>query len=247
MSRQITLHHLNASRSDRIFWVLEELQLPYSVVVHFRLPTRSAPPSLLKISPTGKAPALTIDNTQTITESAYIIHKLLTLPEIKEKSHKGEIDVEVDETDDNVFWSHFSEGSMMNLFQASAIVQATGQAWLNGAAGELSEEGKNVIGKYTGFVAKQYLGPQMQGTIDLAESFISKSKGGWFSGTEKPGQGDFMMFFAINSLIAGTRAAAGFNIGSGLKGWYERVMSRPAAQKAQQRLKDEEENAKSKI
>lgn len=30
----ITLHHLRASRSARIFWVLEELGLSYDVAVH---------------------------------------------------------------------------------------------------------------------------------------------------------------------------------------------------------------------
>jgi glutathione S-transferase len=30
----ITLHHLRASRSARIFWVLEELGLKYDVSVH---------------------------------------------------------------------------------------------------------------------------------------------------------------------------------------------------------------------
>ncbi|WWC59376.1 uncharacterized protein I303_101928 [Kwoniella dejecticola CBS 10117] len=241
MSPNITLHHLNGSRSDRIFWVLEELQLPYSVVVHFRLPSKSAPKSLLQVSPTGKSPALVIDG-ETLTESAYIIHRLLQLKE----SNKS--DVQVEETENGVFWSHFSEGSMMNLFQASAIIGATSQAFVNGqVVGELEEGEKKGVRDYSGFVLEKYLGPQMQGTIDFAESFISKSPHGWFSGTDKPGEGDFMMFFSINSLLAGTRANAGFSVGEGLRGWHKRVMSRPAAQRAQQRIKDEEEKAKSKI
>ncbi|WWC67827.1 uncharacterized protein I206_101744 [Kwoniella pini CBS 10737] len=246
MPHEITLHHLNGSRSDRIFWVLEELELPYNVVVHFRSPNKSAPKSLLNVSPTGKSPAIIIDG-ETITESAFIIYKLLNLPEISSEK-KSKLDVQINKTDNGIFWSHYSEGSMMNLFQASAIIGATSQAFINGQViGELKEEEKKGIKDYSGFVLQKYLGPQMQGTIDFAESFINKSQHGWFSGTDKPGEGDFMMFFAINSLLAGTRANAGFNVGEGLRGWYKKVTSRPAAQRAQQRLSVEEEKAKSKI
>ncbi|OCF76815.1 glutathione transferase [Kwoniella mangroviensis CBS 8886] len=244
MSPEIILHHLNASRSERIFWLLEELSLPYNVQVHIRGPSRTAPPSLLKISPTGKAPALILDG-HTLTESAFIIHKLLRLPDIQTK--KDQLDVQVDSTDDDVFWSHYAEGSMMNLFQASAIVGATSNAWVNGmVVGQLEEGDKKAVQGYSGFLTTKYLGPQMQNTIDFAESAINKTQHGWFSGTDKPGSGDFMMFFAINSLLAGTRAGA-FNVGDGLKGWYKRVLERPAAQRALQRIKEEEEKAKSKM
>ncbi|WVW78591.1 hypothetical protein I302_100547 [Kwoniella bestiolae CBS 10118] len=241
---EITLHHLNASRSERIFWILEELSLPYNVQVHLRTPSRSAPPSLLKISPTGKAPALILDG-KVITESAYIIYKLLSLPSVQ--SNKTELDIQVEQTDDDIFWSHYAEGSMMNLFQASAIVQATSAAYVNGmVVGQLEEGDKEAVKGYSGFVASKYLGPQVQGTIDFAEAAINKTQHGWFSGTDKPGSGDFMMFFAINSLLAGTRAGA-FNVGEGLKGWYKRVLDRPAAQRALQKIKEEEEKAKSKM
>ncbi|WVQ97948.1 hypothetical protein IAU59_005067 [Kwoniella sp. CBS 9459] len=246
MAPTITLHHLNVSRSDRLFWLLEEVKLPYNVKVHFRLPTRQAPPSLHAVSPLGRAPTLEL-NGKTLTESAFIIHQILALPEAIEGAKNGSVDVEVNETEDSVFWSHFAEGSMMNLFQASAIIGATGQAWKGGAVGGLDEGGKEAVSKYSQWLTEGYLKPQIQGTIDLAESFITKQGKQWFSGTDKPGEGDFMMFFAINSLLAGTRKDAGYNVGTGLRGWYERVMARPAAKKGLERLKQEEESAKSKI
>ncbi|WVR04539.1 hypothetical protein IAU60_001546 [Kwoniella sp. DSM 27419] len=246
MSPQITLHHLNASRSDRIFWVLEELGLPYDVKVHFRLPTRAAPDSLKKVSPLGKSPAVLLDN-KVLTESAFIVHTLLKQAEVQQKAKDGELDVEVEETDDTVFWSHFAEGSMMNLFQAGAIVSATGGAWASGKVGGLSQEEATGVGKYTKWATESYLNPQIQDTIDFAESFITDKGHKYFSGTSKPGEGDFMMYFAINSLLTGTRKDAGYKVGQGLRGWHERVMSRPAAKKAAQRLADEEEKAKSKM
>ena len=43
----ITVHHLNNSRSQRVLWLLEELELPYEIVKYERDPrTLMALPSL---------------------------------------------------------------------------------------------------------------------------------------------------------------------------------------------------------
>lgn len=55
----LKLHHLNHSRSFRVFWLLEELGLPFDVVPHERHPeTRMGPPALKAAHPIGKAPVL---------------------------------------------------------------------------------------------------------------------------------------------------------------------------------------------
>ena len=44
----LTLHHLNDSRSQRILWLLEELDLPYEMKRYQRnAQTRLAPPELI--------------------------------------------------------------------------------------------------------------------------------------------------------------------------------------------------------
>lgn len=54
---------------------------------------------------------------EVISESAYIIHRLLAL---------GPSDsVETQPSNDSIYWSHFSEASQMNLMQAGAILGAT--------------------------------------------------------------------------------------------------------------------------
>ena len=69
----LTVHHLNESRSQRILWLLEELNLPYEIVQHIRDPkTRLAPLSLLAIHPLGKSPVIT-DGDLTVIESGAII------------------------------------------------------------------------------------------------------------------------------------------------------------------------------
>ncbi|MCX7056761.1 MAG: glutathione S-transferase [Proteobacteria bacterium] len=73
----IEVHHLNASRSRRITWMLEELGLPYDVVTYQRDPvTNLAPPSLKAIHPLGKAPVLR-DRGKVFIESGAIIDYLL--------------------------------------------------------------------------------------------------------------------------------------------------------------------------
>ncbi|WP_025052010.1 glutathione S-transferase family protein [Sulfitobacter noctilucae] len=68
----IKLHHLNRSRSHRIFWLLEEIGEPYEVVSYTRdTKTNLAPPELLAVHPLGKSPMIEMDG-RLITESGAI-------------------------------------------------------------------------------------------------------------------------------------------------------------------------------
>lgn len=72
----ITFHHLNNSRSQRILWLLEELEQPYDIVHHQRDSVTSlAPPSLKALHPLGKSPMLELDG-RLIVESAAIVEIL---------------------------------------------------------------------------------------------------------------------------------------------------------------------------
>ena len=73
----LTLHHLNASRSQRIVWLLLELGIEHEIVSHQRHPeTRLAPPELLKIHPMGKSPLL-VDDGVVIAETGAISEYLM--------------------------------------------------------------------------------------------------------------------------------------------------------------------------
>jgi len=73
----ITVHHLNNSRSQRVLWLLEELELDYEIVGHQRdAVTNLAPPSLEAIHPLGKSPVV-IDAGETLIESGAIIEILV--------------------------------------------------------------------------------------------------------------------------------------------------------------------------
>lgn len=68
----ITVHHLNASRSFRVLWMMEELGLEYRLVRYERDETMRAPASLKAVHPLGKAPVIQ-DGDLTIAESAAIL------------------------------------------------------------------------------------------------------------------------------------------------------------------------------
>lgn len=71
----LTVHHLNQSRSQRVLWALEELQLPYQIVRYQREKTMLAPAALKKIHPLGKSPVLE-DNGYVLAESGAILEYL---------------------------------------------------------------------------------------------------------------------------------------------------------------------------
>jgi glutathione S-transferase len=74
----LTIHHLNDSRSQKIVWLLEELELPYEIVHYQRDPvTLMGPPALKALHPLGKSPVLD-DDGALLSESGAITHYLLT-------------------------------------------------------------------------------------------------------------------------------------------------------------------------
>lgn len=73
----LKLHHLNASRSQRIVWLLLELGVEHEIVAYQRdATTRLAPPELLKIHPLGKSPLLEHDG-RVIAETGAIAEYLM--------------------------------------------------------------------------------------------------------------------------------------------------------------------------
>ena len=105
----IELHHLNASRSRRITWLLEELAVPYTAVAYQRNATTNlAPPELTAIHPLGKSPVIR-DNGHVIIESGAIIDYL-----IRHYGH-GRFQPAMNKPDYEryVQFLHYAEGSAM--------------------------------------------------------------------------------------------------------------------------------------
>jgi glutathione S-transferase len=105
----LTLHHLNDSRSQRILWLLEELEAPYEIKHYQRdAKTRLAPPELAAIHPLGKSPVIS-DGDLKIAESAAIVDYLIR------KYGDGKMMPQAGTPDFEAYqeWLHYAEGSAM--------------------------------------------------------------------------------------------------------------------------------------
>ncbi len=83
----LKLHHLNASRSQRLVWLVEEMGIDCEIVHYQRHPeTNLAPPELLDIHPMGKSPLLEDDDV-VIAETGAIAEYLLAKHDPDHKLH----------------------------------------------------------------------------------------------------------------------------------------------------------------
>jgi len=113
----LTIHHLQVSQSERLVWLAEELQIPYTLELHQRDPVFS-PQSIRDLNPIGQAPVIQ-DGSITLAESSacaeYIINVYgngrLALPP-SDKNYA-----------DYLYWFHFVNGTLqpmlMMVMQAS--------------------------------------------------------------------------------------------------------------------------------
>ncbi|MEM7544562.1 MAG: glutathione S-transferase [Pseudomonadota bacterium] len=119
----LKVHHLNNSRSQRILWLMEELELDYELIIHQRdATTNLAPPELLAAHPLGKSPLLE-DDGRIIMESGAIVEYLAArhgphlVPEAGSDAHTSHIEL-----------MHFAEGSMMTPIILNLYVSRLGDA-----------------------------------------------------------------------------------------------------------------------
>jgi glutathione S-transferase len=120
----IVVHHLNNSRSQRILWALEELELPYEIKRYQRdAQTNLAPPELKQVHPLGKSPVIT-DGNRTLIESGAIIDYLIR------RYGKGRLQPapESPEYDEYQQWLHYAEGSAMLPLMLNLYVGRLGEA-----------------------------------------------------------------------------------------------------------------------
>jgi glutathione S-transferase len=104
----IIVHHLENSRSQRILWMLEELELPYAVKRYERnKKTMLAPLELRQIHPLGKSPVIE-DGGVVIAETGAIVEYLLEKAEgrLAPPPHRDAILR-------HRFFLHYAEGSLM--------------------------------------------------------------------------------------------------------------------------------------
>jgi glutathione S-transferase len=119
----ITVHHLDDSRSQRILWLLEELELPYEIRFYRRDPhSRMAPVELRQVHPLGKSPVIT-DDGRAIAESGAIVDYIVR----RHGAGRLQPDRSSRAYDDYVYWLHYAEGSAALPFVIDPIAKGFGK------------------------------------------------------------------------------------------------------------------------
>jgi glutathione S-transferase len=164
----LVVHHLSNSRSHRIIWLLEELDVPYDIRFHERQ-AGVAPVELKDIHPLGKSPVIT-ENGRAIAESGAIIDYIVR--------HHGEgrlvPPVASSLYDEYVQWLHYAEGSAALPLVMKGTVSHLGAMW-GPLKRHVEAELQNHLGYIDQSLAKRaYLLGDELSAADVQMSFIGE-------------------------------------------------------------------------
>ena len=211
----IIVHHLENSRSQRILWLLEELNLSYEIKSYKRDPkTMLAPPELKEVHPLGKSPVIT-DNGKVIAESAFIIDYLV--------NNYGNGKLKPQNEDDLLrytYWLHYAEGSAMTPLLMKLVFDKV-------ESSPMPFFVKPIAKKISQAVKSSWINQQIKLHLDYMENEISKT--GWFAGNEFSAA-DIMMSYPIEA--ASARGGVGRK---NLEAFHQKIITRPAYQRAIER------------
>ena len=217
----ITVHHLNNSRSQRILWMLEELNLEYEIIGYERdVKTFQGPESLRNIHPLGKSPVITDDSIGEqilIAESGAIVEYLLQnygknssliIPETGSQQER-----------DYLYWLHFSEGSLMPLLLLRLIFERVKKARVPFFVKPIT---KAVADK----VLIEYVNPNINRLFDFIESSLNGKK--WFLGEQLSGA-DIQMSFPLETSVSRDLINENYTC---IQSFVKRIHEQPAYQAA---------------
>jgi glutathione S-transferase len=209
----ITVHHLNNSRSQRVLWLLEELELPYEIVRYERdARTLLAPASLRAIHPLGKSPVIT-DGDATLAESGAILEYLVDTyakgklsPPPGTPAHR-----------EYRYFLHYAEGSLMPFLVMRLV--------FNKIKTDAPLVVRPVAKAIAGQVGKRFLDPNLANHLAFLGEHLAKRE--WFAG-DAFSAADVQMSFPIEGAVA----RVGGGISPRLTEWLARIQARPAYRRA---------------
>ncbi len=213
----ITVHHLENSRSQRVLWLLEELQLPYQVQRYERdRSTMLAPPALKRVHALGKSPVL-VDGDTTVAETGAIVEYLLdSAPGTALRPAAG-----TPEFLRYRYWLHFAEGSAMPPLVMKLVFDRIASAPMPFFVKPVA---KAIVKQVMG----SFINPNLKSQLDFMEAELAQRD--WFAGKHFTAA-DVMMSFPLEA------AAQRAGLGAGhprLHGLLQRLQARPAYRRALQ-------------
>ncbi|MEI8632203.1 glutathione S-transferase [Vibrio sp. PP-XX7] len=214
----IYLHHLEQSRSNRIVWLLEALDIDYEIIHYQRDPkTYGAPESLKQIHPLGKSPVIT-DGELVIAESGAIIEYLIDVydPERRLKPTSGQALL------DYRYWLHFAEGSLMLLLVMRLVLSKAQEKRLPFFI-------KPVIRKFVDAMEQYFIEPRLTPQLELINAFLEKHQ--WFAGEQLSGA-DIQMMLPLQF----AKASADFSLYPYIERYLAQVKQLESFKKAMEKV-----------
>jgi glutathione S-transferase len=212
----ILVHHLNNSRSQRVLWLLEELEVPYEVKRYERdKKTLLAPPELRRVHPLGKSPVVT-DGDFTLAESGAIVEYLVA-------RYGGGRLIPPAGTPERLrytYWLHYAEGSAMPPLLLKLVFDRV-------ESGPMPFFVRPVARGIAKKVKSTFIEPQLETHLGFMESELGKSA--WFAGDELTAA-DIQMSYPVEA----ARSRAGLTAATRprLHAFLQRIQARPAYQRA---------------
>jgi len=183
----IILHHLNNSRSQRILWLLEELEVEYEIKHYERDPkTMLAPKELKEVHPMGKSPVLE-DGDLKMAESGAIIEYLATTYGKDRFTSLNE-----EENRKVIYWLHFAEGSLMPQLLLGLVFNTLKNAPVPFLV-------KPIIKSIVKKVQNAYIGPEITIRLEHINDHLKDHE--WFAGKHLT-SADFIMIFPLEAAEA---------------------------------------------
>lgn len=209
----LIVHHLENSRSLRVLWLLEELGLDYEIRRYARDANFRAPPELAAVHPLGRAPVVEVDGL-VLAESGAIIEYLI------EREGGRLCPRELEARLRYRFFLHYAEGSAMPPLLVQFLVEK-----LRGQAVPFFV--KPITKKIGDEIEKNFSGPAIATHFGFVDKELQSRP--YFAGNELSGA-DIQMIYPVEAALERGRGEW-----PNLRAWRERVMARPAYQRAESR------------
>ncbi len=213
----ITVHHLNNSRSQRVLWLLEELELAYEIVKYERdKATMLAPAELQKIHPLGKSPVIT-DAGETIAESGAILEYLV------EKYGNGRLAPARGTAafTDYRYFLHYAEGSLMPFLVMKLVFTRVKTA-------KMPFFVKPVARRIADGVSAQFVTPNLTRHLKFIDDHLATHA--WFAG-DGLSAADIQMSYPMEAITSRVKELATPRMGE----WVAKIRARPAFARALER------------
>jgi glutathione S-transferase len=208
----IIVHHLRYSRSLRILWLLEELNLEYAIKTYSRDKDFRAPPEFARVHPLGRSPVVEVDG-HVLAESGAVIEYFVEREQAL-RPHDPAALIEYR------FFLHYAEGSTMTPLLVQLLMEKLREQPLPFFV-------KPIAKKIATEIESAYSTPALALHFGFVNDTLAKRP--YFAGDEFSAA-DVQMLYPVEAALRRTEGEF-----PAMQNWLTRVKRRPAYQRAESR------------